>query len=66
VLADVLCQLAGVHNFYGLTVGKPFAVNFRQIVFVLSQLIKNLRHTLKMFSLGFAAWLRQEWLIING
>ena len=32
-------------------------------VVVLLQLIKNLRQTLlKCFSLGFAAWLSQEWL----
>ena len=48
VLADVLCQLAGVHSFYGLTVGKPLTVNLGQIVFVLSQLIKNLLISLSL------------------
>ena len=65
VLADVLGQLAGVQGFNTLAVGEPLAKYLRLIVLVLSQLIKNLRHTLIMFSLGFAAWLRQEWLMLN-
>jgi hypothetical protein len=46
VLADVLCQLAGIHSLYTLTVGKPLALYQRLLVLVLSHFIKNLRHTL--------------------
>ena len=46
MLADVLGHLAGVHGLNGLAVGKPLAVNLRQLILVLSQLIKNLRHRL--------------------
>ena len=46
VLADVLCQLAGVQGFNTLAVGEPLAKYLRLVVLVLSQLIKNLRHTL--------------------
>ena len=40
VLADVLCQLAGVQGFNTLAVGEPLAKYLRLIVLVLSQLIK--------------------------
>jgi hypothetical protein len=50
MLADVLCQLAGIQGFNTLAVGEPLAKNLRLLVLVLSQLIKNLRHTLILFN----------------
>ena len=46
VLTDVLCQLAGVQDFNTLAVGEPLAKYLRLVVLVLSQLKKNLCHTL--------------------
>ncbi len=50
VLADVGSQLAGVHGFYSLAMGKPLAIDRCFLVLVLSQLIKNLCHNVCNFN----------------
>jgi hypothetical protein len=52
MLADVLSQLTGVQGLNGLAVGEPLTKNLRQIVLVLSQLIKNLSHSIRLLVLG--------------